>query len=318
MPAPEPAFWLLIGSTPAGPFTLATVHDKLAAGEVTWDTRACPVGGGAWLSLRQTPGIGPDAADPSPAPSPAATPLPVAELLPSEPEPGPTGMRPQGPAGSGPAVGLRVMGWVVGLAALGAAGYLVYEAARPLTPREAFDRFDRAKTPAEAKRYATPAFQPVVDAVWGGPDDPDDRVEYTHDGPAPPEFGGHFVGLRGHFFVPEAGRRMRIDAVVHMLDRDGWKVNDFLFLAADGQRVDPPLSLAAGIRGPTTPGGRVAPESQATRVWYENPKNQRAAAFGTFALLKGGGLKVVGGVVLVVGGAIWALLRRANGTARPA
>jgi hypothetical protein len=199
---------------------------------------------------------------------------------------------------------------------LAAVSYGVYEAARPLTPREAFERFDRAETPADAKKYATANFHPVIDALTSLPDDSDDWVEYTHDGPAPPELGGHFIGMRGDTFVPEAGRRMRIDGVVHLLDRDGWKVNDLFFLAVDGRRIDPPLSLAAGVRGAAGPGGRPAPSGQATRAWYENPVNQRVAAGGAVGVLKSGGFKLLGGLVLAVGGGLWAWLRRANAAAR--
>jgi hypothetical protein len=318
MSAPTPAVWLLIGDTPAGPFDLSAVHDKLATGEVTWDTRACPVGAGAWLPLRQTPGIGPAVVAPPAGPAPGAAQLPVAALLPDglpAASVAPAGS--QATAPTGPAW-MRVVGGVVGLAVLAAVAYFLYEAVRPLTPREVFDRFDRAKTAADAKRYATPNFHPVIDAVANSFDEPADDVEYTHDGPAPAEFGGHFVGMRGHLFVPEAGRRVRIDAVVHLLDRDGWKVNDLIYMAADGRRLDPPVSLAAEVRGAGGPAGRAGPAGQATRAWYENKTNQRAAAFGVLAALKAGGLKYALGVLAVVGGGLWALLRRANGTARPA
>src|SRR5437660_49315 len=59
-------FWLLTGDLPAGPFTLPEVHALLAAGGATWQTPACPVGGGTWLPLLKTPGIGPAPAVPLP------------------------------------------------------------------------------------------------------------------------------------------------------------------------------------------------------------------------------------------------------------
>ncbi len=59
-------YWLLTGDTPAGPFGLAEIHERLATGAVTWQTPACPVGGGVWLPLVQVPGVGPVQASPPP------------------------------------------------------------------------------------------------------------------------------------------------------------------------------------------------------------------------------------------------------------
>ena len=52
------SYWLLIGGVPSGPFTATEVHTRLAAGKVTRETLACPVGGGVWRPLLETPGIG--------------------------------------------------------------------------------------------------------------------------------------------------------------------------------------------------------------------------------------------------------------------
>jgi hypothetical protein len=56
---PADQFWLLTGPVPSGPFTVGEIHVKLAAGDATWQTPACPVGGAKWLPLVQTPGVGP-------------------------------------------------------------------------------------------------------------------------------------------------------------------------------------------------------------------------------------------------------------------
>lgn len=76
---PIPPIWLLTGDLPTGPYDPAQVHAKLAAGEVTWQTPACPVGGSTWLPLVRLPGYGPPAAVPRraavPPPAPSA-PLP--------------------------------------------------------------------------------------------------------------------------------------------------------------------------------------------------------------------------------------------------
>ena len=54
-------FWLLTGTIPAGPYSVSQIHGMLASGETTWQTRACPVGGGAWVALVEMPGFGPTA-----------------------------------------------------------------------------------------------------------------------------------------------------------------------------------------------------------------------------------------------------------------
>ena len=55
-------YWLLVGVAPTGPFTVSQILDKLAIGETTWQSEACPFGETVWLPLAMTPGIGPDAA----------------------------------------------------------------------------------------------------------------------------------------------------------------------------------------------------------------------------------------------------------------
>lgn len=54
-PAEQTRYWLLIGDVPQGPFDVAQVHDKLASGEATWRTSACPFGQSNWQPLRQWP-----------------------------------------------------------------------------------------------------------------------------------------------------------------------------------------------------------------------------------------------------------------------
>lgn len=58
---PSERFWLLTGEVPSGPFTVDQIHAKIASGDATWQTPACPVGGSTWLPLVQTSGIGPSA-----------------------------------------------------------------------------------------------------------------------------------------------------------------------------------------------------------------------------------------------------------------
>ena len=56
---PDQRYWLLIGNVPSGPFTVEQIHAQLAAGDVTWQTTACPLTGNTWLPLVQVPGFGP-------------------------------------------------------------------------------------------------------------------------------------------------------------------------------------------------------------------------------------------------------------------
>jgi hypothetical protein len=90
-------FWLLTGAVPDGRFTRVQLREKLAGGQITWQTLACPVGGGTWLPLLQTPGFGPgvgagqNATTAPSANAPAgAQPLPgAAAIKPTEPTPPP-------------------------------------------------------------------------------------------------------------------------------------------------------------------------------------------------------------------------------------
>lgn len=61
--SPDLRFWLLLGESPSGPYSVGQIHDRLASGDITWHTPACVLGGKAWHPLTQTPGIGPVAVD---------------------------------------------------------------------------------------------------------------------------------------------------------------------------------------------------------------------------------------------------------------
>ena len=62
--------WLLTDCVPSGPFDVTIIQNKLAAGEVSWETLACPVGDSTWLPLVQVPGFAPACAHSSGAPQP--------------------------------------------------------------------------------------------------------------------------------------------------------------------------------------------------------------------------------------------------------
>lgn len=96
---PPPAYWLLVGEVPTGPFSVAEVHARLAAGEATWQTPASPVGGAKWLPLVETPGIGPGVAGADGAtPATRASPSPSRSDCPRpSPRPSPCHSRPRRP-----------------------------------------------------------------------------------------------------------------------------------------------------------------------------------------------------------------------------
>lgn len=73
-PPTDPRLWLLRGDKPTGPFTPEDVRARLAAGDVSMDTLACPVGGSEWRPLARTEGF----ELPPPPPPPPVTPPPPA------------------------------------------------------------------------------------------------------------------------------------------------------------------------------------------------------------------------------------------------
>lgn len=261
---PADQFWLLTGEVPAGPYSVQQVHAELAAGRATWQTPSCPVGGTTWLPLHKTPGIGPGAGGPTPdaattdsggapadpLPVPLTTPVPFTPQLPAPTD------RPAGPTGTSPppewvgvATGFGIL--AVLLAAVGAAVYGVYEWVRPLTPTEVCQRADQAKTAAEAKKYATPRMHPLIDAMFADKSalDPNDVSEWTNevDGPRP---GTRLVGFRGATFLPEAGRRVRIEGHIVVVKSDGWKADDFVITGVEGAALPGPVSLVDEFRRP--------------------------------------------------------------------
>ncbi|MGE3806194.1 MAG: DUF4339 domain-containing protein [Gemmataceae bacterium] len=127
-------------------------------------------------------------------------------------------------------------------------GWMAVSFLLPLTPREVCERFDHAKTLEESKKYCTLNLHHALEAIYRHPPPPsDDPFEYTREGDAPASVGGYFVGVRGHVFDPELRRRIQIDAVYHLVDRDGWKVEDIYFLALDHVRLQEPVSLASNF-----------------------------------------------------------------------
>jgi len=161
--------------------------------------------------------------------------------------------------------------FAVGL--LASAAYGLYEAIRPLRATEACDRFMEAKTPAEAKKYATPRFHPLVELLFSdrSPDDPNDSFDWTHeiDGP---RAGTKLVGFRGSVFIPEAGKRVQMEGHLVAVKSEGWKVDDLVFTGVEGVSLAGPLSMwEEHLRG-------IESEKRAAAAPVETPEAARPQA----------------------------------------
>lgn len=284
-------FWLLTGQVPTGPFTVEQVHAELAAGRATWQTPACAVGGHEWRPLVQTPGVGPTPVSPlAPPPAPPESSSPPAE--PAVPVPPAT-------AGATPAkstaldrtaerAGVLIgIGLLLGAVALiGGLVYLGYEWLRPYTPLEVCQKFNAAKTPAEAKKCTTPRMHKLVDELFKDqtPDDPNTAFEFTResDGPDP---GVKLVGFRGSMWVPEAGSRLQMEGHFRMVRTGGWKADDMVFTGAEGVAVEAPVSLVDESHRGTfrTSGPTATPKAGgATKTPLTQPPVPRTGIAGVF------------------------------------
>lgn len=323
-------YWLLVGSAPSGPFTVEQVHAKLAAGEITWQTQACPLGQSIWLPLVETPGLGPmPALEHIPSVIPVlptavmAGPKPVLTALladadvaratgQGDPEWTATPAMVSMPVGQRPSPAWRLAGVAVAVLVLAFLGWLGYEWLRPLTPREVCERFDKAKTAKEACRYCTLNFQPAAEATFRqtNQEHPEDQFEYTQESEAPADVGGYFVGVRVQLYIPEQRRCMQLDGVYHLIKSDGWKIEDMYFLSVDHQQLPQPISVARDypqLQG-QQPGGQVAQQaprngpatttSVQAKQWYDNRGVQQAAGRGISHFLASGGGKALGAILL--------------------
>lgn len=234
--SPPDRYWLMAGAAPSGPFTVAEIHAKVAGGEITWQTPACPVGGTSWLPLSQTAGVGPSAppADtnvpfPAVVPPPGATPTPAATTAAA--------------AGTG-SIRSGLVAAALTLAGLAALGYGAYEWVRPLTATEVCERVFDAEKPAELKPYTTPRFQAFAEAMFADDSfvDPNDTFELTQDIPGS-RADVRLVGIHGTTFVQEAGRRVRIEGHIRVVKSDAWRVDDMVMTSAEGAALDGPVSL---------------------------------------------------------------------------
>ncbi|WP_439626853.1 hypothetical protein [Gemmata sp.] len=292
MPDPVPPadpFWLLTGDVPTGPFTVGQVHARIAAGDATWQTPACPVGGSTWLPVVRTPGLGPVApgatapagvpaerAAPGPLPPHPSSAGPPAPLAPSPPVPPPAApAAPPAPAAAKyELVGAAVVLLLIAGGVYGASW--VWAQIRPATATEVCKKLDDAKTAAEAKKYATPRMHPLLDALFADKSalDPNDASEWTQevDGPRPDT---KLVGFKGTTFVPEAGRRVRVEGHFVVVKSDGWKADDAVLTGVEGASLPGPVSLVdehrAALARPQAPAPGAAPTDRSYRQHPPGP-----------------------------------------------
>lgn len=285
-------YWLLTGEVPAGPFSVAELHASLASGKATWQTLACPVGGGAWVPLLRMPGFGPSASEeraapaagesdspspvirnepiwPAPAPdaaavaaaavvAPASAPAPAYTYPMAHAAPTATPPEPSAPApatsGFEIAAGLAVIAAI--LFGVVAAGYGLYEWIRPLSATEVCHKFDEAKTAADTKKFATPRMHPLIDFLYAqkSPNDPNDAFEWTQEVDGP-RADTKLVGFRGSTFDAEAGKRVNLEGCFLMVRADGWKVDDFIITGFEGVSLPAPFSFVDDLRRSTAPAG---------------------------------------------------------------
>lgn len=279
-------FWLLHGTVPTGPFSAAEIREKLASGGAAWGDKACPVGGAEWVPLVRVPGVGPTAGDADVAP-------------PAPPEPASAGPRP--PRKPAAALGVVSAAVLVALAVLWLVRSVADEVSdwvRPPTATEACKKFEAAKTPAEARPFTTPRMHPLLDALFADktPLDPNDQYELTQevDDPRP---GVKRVGVRGSFFLPEEGRRARVEGYFVVVKSGGWKVDDLVFTGAEGVSLPAPVSVVeehrrAAVAAPRRPGGyppppTIMPPLTANQTWFRRNLNWIAPLCGA-ALLGAG------------------------------
>ncbi|QDU21733.1 hypothetical protein [Urbifossiella limnaea] len=268
-PAPD-QFWLLTGEVPTGPFTVAQIHAELAVGRASWQTPACLVGGTTWLPLVQTPGVGPERPPSAPC---VSTPPPA---------PAAGGVRREV---------VPALATVVLIVVTATLVYGLYEWVRPFTPTEVCKRLERAKTAADAKKYATPRMHPLLDSMFADQSvlDPNDTFEWTQeaDGPRPRT---RRVGFRGSWLSPEAGHRVRMEGYMLVIQDGGWKADDMFITVVEGQALPAPGSLVEEHHRnpPRSAAGAVQlPPREGVGFWAFLERNWKGTAMVAFFVLAG-------------------------------
>lgn len=239
-------YWIQSGSVPVGPFDAAEIQAKHAASEFTSDVNVCRVGGEEWMPIAKFFAVvnGDDAQvkvdtplESKTTPAIGSTPwldkfFPAAEAI-------FTSIAARREARIGAAV----------FTAIGAI-WLISWWLTPLTPRQVVQRFVVAEGAEEGFEYTTLNLKPALRALEQVEDtsDPSDRYELTQDKPAPPDVGGHYVGFRYHFRDTGTKQLIQGEGVFHLIDADGWKIDDLFFTGFNGEALPEPVSMARDYR----------------------------------------------------------------------
>lgn len=236
-------YWILSGHVPTGPFDAAEIQTKLAASEITTAAKACRVGGEEWVPIDKLFSATADRAvnaDSEPASQSAIEP-------------------PATPAGNSAPIGTsspkaftyrKETRIAVALLAVCGVIWLISWCLKPLTPRQVAERFVAAETADEMLRYTTLNLHPAIRSlpIPDEADDPADRFELTQDRPAPADVGGHYVGCRLQFRDTESKQWVQLDGVFHLIETDGWKIEDFYINGVNNEALETPISMARDFR----------------------------------------------------------------------
>ena len=235
-PGPQPSpsndacYWILASETPIGPFSSSEILAQIQSGKCQWTTMACMVGGATWQPLNQVFSHAPLAAL-AVEPSPADVHTPIATTT----------------SKAIPAAGSNSsrLALVLGIVVFGSVAYWLYSSffAVSLSPQQVCHAFNFAKSPQEAKNYATPNMYACLGVLFTQADDSDDgSFELSVEQPAPSQIGGVYVGFQVN--VKAENPPVVMYGVFHLLNQSGWKVNDMILISFNGQSIDPPISAA--------------------------------------------------------------------------
>lgn len=288
----ELRYSILSDGPPLGPFAADEIRAKLAAQEFTSGMKFCPVGTRDWLPLERFPT--------EEASSDAAA--PVSTVSAAEPKQGstfasimaslPIWMRNE-----------AVLGGIVLAAVLAAIGLAIWWLT-PLTPRQVVERFIAADTLSELTKYSTKNLHLALRAMQSLDDtsDPADRFELTQDRPAPAAIRGHYVGCSFRFRDPETNMITVGAGYFHLIDADGWKIEDIYFTAVNGESLEAPYSIARNYRTLfPPPAPKPTPSGTAGKPQPPNQFVIYAIGRAIFNWWKGGGGgKLLAGLALAV------------------
>jgi hypothetical protein len=293
-------YWILSDGPPTGPFDVSEIQAKLASSEFTPEMKYCRVGERAWLPLANfaahiasidgdAPLAMEAAANANRDPAPASPVPPASSIAPPLAEPA---------LGSDVVMGAGVLATV--LLFIGLAIWWL----TPLTPRQVVERFVAADTLGELTKYSTTNLHPALRAMDGFDDtsDPADRFELTQDRPAPAGIGGHYVGCSFRFRDPETNVITLGAGYFHLIDADGWKIEDIYFTAVNGEALETPYSIARNYRTLfPPPAPKPTPSGTAAKPQPPNQFIIYAIGRGIFNWWKGGGGgKLLAGLALAV------------------